>query len=253
MEVDLTETQMVVDVIILSNGKTKELQEMTQQTIDSCHASEEHVRFNILVYEQKPFVQYKKAKTVHYTEDFHYNRLMNRGIKETSNPWVCLCNNDLYFHKGWAKKCISAMAENNYLSVSPNHVKYAKKDIREGYRIGVAGEVKGWCLFLDRKLINIIGKLDESVTFWYSDNVYADQLKEKKIKHALIRHAYVQHLESVTLNQSPQEVYAKLTKEQEEVYNKKTGAKYAQYARMDKEAKNNRNLSKRRDSVKELE
>lgn len=189
---------MRVDVIILSNGKTPELRKTTQDSIDTCHASEKEHKFNIIVYEQVPFIKYKKADTIHYVHPFHYNKLMNRGIEETKNEWVVLANNDLIFHEGWLTKCLESGLENDYLSMSPND-KPNTQGIEEGYEIGIEGQVKGWCILTNRKLYEIIGKIDESVSFWYSDNVYADQLKEKGIKHGLIKEAYVQHLDGQTL------------------------------------------------------
>lgn len=209
---------MRVDIIILSNGKTPELRAMTQQTIDSCHKSESAIEFDILVFEQTKDIEYFDCTTVHYDDDFHYNRLMNRGIEMTKNPYVCLCNNDLLFGHGWAEKCIRAMDEGGYLSVSPNSVPYPVESIREGY--GIALEVKGWCIFTDRKLYDTIGKIDESVSFWFSDNVYADQLKKHDIKHALVRHAFVKHLDGMTLNTVTPEYHRFLTEEQEEIYKK---------------------------------
>jgi GT2 family glycosyltransferase len=206
---------MVIDVIILSNGKTDELKEITQQSIDTCHSSEEDHTFNIVVYEQQPFIKYKGALTVHYVEDFHYNRLMNRGIKETNNEWICLANNDLVFHKGWLTECL----KHDYLSMSPNDK--PGEGIEEGYTISYDGQVKGWCILTQRKLYDIIGKIDESVSFWYSDNVYADQLKEHNIKHALIKKAYVEHLDSKTLKTTTEEERLELCDKQKEKYSQK--------------------------------
>lgn len=229
---------MKVDIIILSKGDTPEKRKMTQETIDTCHASEEDIQFDILVYEGHWGTTYKDCKTLHYTEEFHYNRLMNKGISDTNNPYVCLCNNDLIFMKGWASKIIKVMEEGNYLSASPNHTPYAKEAIREGYRIGVCGEVKGWCIFTDRKLYEKIGKIDESVSFWYSDNVYADQLEAQGIKHVLVRNSFVKHLESVTLNEAPDEIKKKLTEDQGEIY-----------AKVDKRFAKKPTISKRRDNI----
>jgi len=207
---------MKVDIIILSKGDTEELKKMTQQTIDSCHASEKDIEFNIVVFEQIHGVKYENCTTVNYIEDFHYNRLMNRGIAMSKNPYVCLCNNDLLFQKGWAEKCIKS----GYLSCSPNHTTHLQESIREGYEISYNGEVKGWCIFIDRKLFDIIGKIDESVMFWYSDNVYADQLKKHNVKHALIRHATVLHLESKTLNLLDEKTKHEYTSGQFKLYKK---------------------------------
>jgi GT2 family glycosyltransferase len=192
---------MKVDVIILSNGKTPELIAMCQKTIDTLHDSEnkDEIEFFPRVYEGTNGVTYHNAVTINYDDEFHYNRLMNRGIDEAENRYILMANNDLIFHKHWARDCIDVMQKHGYLSVSPNHTRYEREDIREGYAISYYGEVKGWAILIDRQLMDKIGKIDESVNFWYSDNVYVDQLEVEGIKHALVRHAYVEHLESRTL------------------------------------------------------
>ena len=154
------------DVIILSNAKTPELAQMTQETIDSLYESETEHEFNVIVFEQNKVPTYLKAKTIKYDCDFHYNKLMNIGIDLTKNEWVCLCNNDLLFHKGWFSECI----KHDYLSMSPNEKQ--EEGIEEGY--GIRKQVKGWCILTKRELYKIIGRIDQSVSFWYSDNVYAD-------------------------------------------------------------------------------
>lgn len=208
---------MKIDIIILSNGKTKELREMTQKTINSCHDSELNHDFNIIVFEQEDYQDwYSRAWTINYTCDFHYNKLMNAGIQLTDSEWIVLCNNDLIFHNGWLTECLKY----DYLSMSPD-MHPNGKGVKEGYQIGNKGEFKGWCIITNRKLYEEIGKIDESVNFHYSDHVFADQLKAKGIKHALIKGAYVEHLESMTLNTLSKEEHLKYCETQTEIYNNK--------------------------------
>ena len=205
------------DVIILSNGKTPELRKMTQQTIDSLHDSEVRHGFNAVVFEQQPHVDYLEAKTFYYLEEFHYNKLMNKGISYTGNPWVCLANNDLIFYPGWFTECLK---HKEYLSMSPNDKPDSSGGVDIGYDIGSQWQLKGWCILTQRKLYDIIGKIDESVNFWYSDNVYADQLKKAGIKHALVKSAYVQHLDSVTLKMCTESERQKYCDDQKKIYAK---------------------------------
>ena len=69
--------------------------------------------------------------------------------------------------------------------------------IYEGYDI--EQQLTGWCLFVDRYCIEQIGKLDESVSFWYSDDLYACQLKAAGIRHGLFCNVQVDHITSATL------------------------------------------------------
>ena len=100
---------MTVDIIILSHAKNAQLHDLTQATIDSCHASDKAVQFNIVVLEQEPNVIYRDCITGFVKGEFNYNRYMNLGISLTSNKYVCLCNNDLIFGKDWATNNIASM------------------------------------------------------------------------------------------------------------------------------------------------
>lgn len=187
-----------VDVIIPSNSINKELIDMAQACIDSLIESEDEIKFNILVFEQQPDVYYKNAETVHYSYPFKYNRIMNHGISLTKSDYICMANNDLLFRRGWCTELLRW--SDKYMSMSPRcpvaQKNMTRHEFYEGYRI--AHELSGWCIFCNRKLFDIIGALDESRVFWFSDNVYADALQAHGIKHALISKSIVRHLISKT-------------------------------------------------------
>ena len=77
---------MTVDIIILSHAKTAQLFDLTQATIDSCHASDKAIQFNIIVLEQEPNVIYRDCQTgfVKGQFGFNYNAFMNKGIELTA-------------------------------------------------------------------------------------------------------------------------------------------------------------------------
>jgi len=199
---------MVIDVISLSYGKTQPLIELTQRTIDSCHASETDIKFNVLVIEQEPNVIYANCKNVHVSEPFNYNRFMNIGLGLTTNKYVCLCNNDLVFEKGWAGELIKVMGWCNSLSGSPYCMKsfsrspYYSKDIfSQGTNLH--HHIAGWCIMLDREILKTIGKLDEDFPFWFADNAFSEQLKAHGLQHVRANRSIVTHLGSSTLNTMP--------------------------------------------------
>jgi len=205
---------MNVDIIILSHAKNEELKNLTQQTIDSCLASEnpqppkgglnnkykDAIDFKILVMEQQPDVVYEGAKTHFISEAFNYNRFMNYGIEMTDSEYVGLCNNDLIFSAGWATDLIAAMKKYNLLSACPRCPVATR--IKEGVVFGYnnSHHMSGWCIMVNRKLFEVIGKIDEDFPFWFADNAYAEQLKIHKVPHALVSSSVVQHLGSSTLN-----------------------------------------------------
>ncbi len=194
---------MTVDIIILSYATTNHLQQLTQQTINSCLRSDPGIAFTILVLEQNPAVTYERCTTHHITEPFNYNRFMNIGIGMTNGDYVCLCNNDLIFQPKWCTNMLQAMQQQFLLSASPLCPKTQGATFKEGpaidYGYSNARHLSGWCIFTDRFLYDIIGPIDEDFPFWFADNAYAEQLKKHKVKHALIRNSWVEHKGSRTL------------------------------------------------------
>jgi len=206
-----------VDVIMPANSVTFELRLLTQQTINSLVKSEPGITFNIFVIDgNKNAMGFKNAKTIIYDFPFNYNKCLNLGLNYCNAKNCILCNNDLKFDEGWLTKVLKAMG-NKYLSASPNKVLSSAKAVIEGY--GIAKELLGWCIVVKRKLFDIIGKLDESVSFWYSDNIYAEQLKSAGIKHILVINSRVVHLGSRTLRRVRNKY--NITKEQRKVFDER--------------------------------
>lgn len=195
---------MLVDIIILSNGKSPDLVELTQRTIESCHNSEPVIKFNIIVLEQQQSVVYDKCITGHYDEEFNYNALMNKGLSITSNKYVALCNNDLIFSKYWASNIIEQMDAHKLLSASPlcpnTQGRTFKGNSLVEFGYNNSQHLSGWCIVLNRSILDIIGELRSNFPFWFADNEYAEQLKEFGVRHALVRNSVVTHIRSTTLN-----------------------------------------------------
>jgi GT2 family glycosyltransferase len=205
-----------IDIIILSFAKNEKLKSITEQCISSLIASEnkEEIKFNVVVIESQkemePF-QYPNTKTIYPEEGFGYHRYMNIGIEMTFSKYVCLCNNDLRFHKGWASEILKAFHKYYDLSsASPfcslHHPKMGFEEnngLYTGYRSRY--EVAGWCLFLKRDVLRLTGKLDENYQFWCADNDYANTLAALKLRHALVSSSVVDHLDSCTLDSQAEE------------------------------------------------
>lgn len=199
-----------IDIIILSYARDAALKRLTQNTLDTLWASEPAnlIRFNVVVIESnhalKPF-QYTGTKTIYPEQKFGYNKFMNIGIRLTNSPYVCMCNNDLLFHKGWASAMLSAFAHPAGLeSASPlcsvHHPGIGinpDTGILTGYE--VRKELAGWCIFFRRKMLEKTGLPDPRFRFWYADNDYGNTLQKLGLKHALVTSSIVDHLESQTL------------------------------------------------------
>ncbi|HWD90012.1 MAG TPA: glycosyltransferase [Mucilaginibacter sp.] len=197
-----------IDIIILSYAKNDALREVTEQTIQSLLDSEDpdKIAFDILVIESnkdiKPY-PFPGTRTIYPDTKFGYNKYMNIGIRATHNEFVCLCNNDLIFQKNWAGEILKAM-ENDaaLLSASPYCPNFHEK---EGFEPtgppveGYFGVLGGWCIFVKRKVFDIIGLLDEKLVFWYCDADYWQTLVKYNVKNCLIPTSVVVHLRSQSI------------------------------------------------------
>ena len=228
-----------IDVIILSYAKDEELQAITIQTIDTLIKSEDpqKILFNVIVIESnknlKPY-QFEHSETIYPDVPFGYNRYMNLGIKATSNPYVCMCNNDLIFHKGWAGKILDAFdaypglqSANPYcdIFIYDEGISASKDEIiQRQENINKNGSLTGWCIFVKRSIFETIGLLDEQFEFWYADNDYDLTLQKYKIGHALIKTSGVTHL-SCASHEALEDKRAEMTTGQRQKFENKWNKK----------------------------
>lgn len=198
------------DVVILSDARTVDAQQMTQNTIDTCIAGANSLPVNVIVIEQQRNVKYRDATTVCAEGlSFNYNQFANAGARLGSAPWIVVANNDLIFHDGWLHQLLAA----DHQLVSPK----CPRDSRhagvvrntEGTKTG--RHLAGWCFMISRKLWERIGGLDEAVCFWASDDIVIEQVKAVGVNPMLVPAAKVEHLRSVTLHTRTPEEQDRLT------------------------------------------
>lgn len=195
-----------MDVIFVANTKNERLRSITQKAINSCREADE-LNYHFYVIEQnRKTLPYLNAKTVFYDFPFNYHRCLNLGVfyseRYSNSSFIVLCNNDLIFAKDWGKNITYAMSK-GYLSASPSQRQI--NEVIEDNKVGK--HILGWCIVVHRDIFKYIGKLNEAVSFWYSDNLYADQLKAAGLKHILVGNSNVRHLVSQsTKGGKPQEI-----------------------------------------------
>jgi len=192
---------MSYDLIIVSQS-VGDLIQVTKNCINS--ARQDKTELNVIVIETGQPYKYDADKIIEYNGQFNYNRALNMGLKYAKNDIHILANNDLIFQTGWSK-IGDLMKANDYHSASciSGHLTQFKRGdlVYEGYHVGYI--FTGWCLFLDNYVLERIGKLDEAVSFWFSDNLYAAQLKAAGIRHGLFTNCQIDHMASQTLNKQP--------------------------------------------------
>jgi len=212
----------LVDVVMMSNATTPQLQEMTQYAITTCVAGANSLPVNVIVLEQQPDIEYRHAHTVPAPEAFHYNVFANRGARLGSAEWIMVANNDLVFSDGWLHRLLAA----DHPVISPK----CPGDIRQdhitenttGYVNGT--HLSGWCFMIRRELWRTIGGFDTDFGFWCADDSVIEQLKAIDVAPMLVPGSVVEHLGSVTLKQAPRPDMDELTWAQVHTFN----AKYAQ-------------------------
>ena len=186
---------------------------MTQDAIDSCLADGADV--NVILVETYRETKYKGVNTyIFFNGEFNYNHCLNLGLAHRKGDIQILSNNDVVFQPGWST-IGDTMKYYGYLSASAlsNHPRqrlFKRGDYAyEGYEICLY--VTGWCLFVDDRVWDLIGPLDTTYQFWYSDDAYVGQLKHKHIKHYLICNVVVNHYISRTLMKTDRATRVKLT------------------------------------------
>jgi len=211
-----------IDIIILSYAQNDHLRTTTINAVNSLMDSEDpaFIRFNVVVVESqkdlRPY-QYEFTTTLYPDEDFGYHKFMNIGINHTTANFICICNNDLIFHKNWATEILKPfLMYADIWSASPAcsylHPKNGY-ELNSGYRLGngIRAELSGWCIFFRRELLKITGQLDPNLEFWCADNDYANTLWILNLKHLLVTSSIVDHLENLTLKNQVPEVQERLT------------------------------------------
>jgi glycosyltransferase involved in cell wall biosynthesis len=205
----------MTDIIIIAASKNKELINMTQNAVDSCYMSKGS--FNIVVVETFKKHKYKNAKVIEcIRKKFNYNRTINFALGKTKNSIVGVFNNDVIFHKDWFIELEKGFSEFESLSPRCEKSNIKTNGIIEGYKL--RKHLNGWAIVFKRSILDKIGKLNDKVEFWRSDDAFAQQLKINSIRHALVSNSVVNHIDSKTLKTLDQKEKKKFTYDQFHTY-----------------------------------
>lgn len=209
----------VLDLVIISYAKNRQIQLMTQTAINTAINGARGIKINVIVVESQKNVKYNNATTIYPDSQFNYNAYGNLGIKEGSAHYVMHANNDLLFKQGWLNALISA----NHPLVSPKEPRDSRqKDITVN-TIGTqtGRHLSGWCFMMERSLWDKIGGFDEDVNFYCSDDAVIEQCIEHGVEPMLVANSIVQHLVSTTLKTVTPNEKKLLTEDQVRIFNKK--------------------------------
>jgi len=194
---------MKYDLIIVAHSKNERLQRMTQNCINSAKGPDVKV---ILIETFKLFDYDNVDVLLEYNGQFFYNKALNIGLDVANCDIQILANNDIVFYEGWQTIGYD-MINNGFDSASAWYEgsQFPQGDhVYEGY--GIATHITGWCIFITKGAMNKIGRLNEDMEFWYSDNMYARQLRMHELRHGLFCNVRVDHLLNQTLNTMPMKI-----------------------------------------------
>lgn len=209
----------VVDVVMLSKARDSRTRNMTQAAVDSCFFGSNGLPVNIIVIESGLSYRYNHATTIFKRDKFNYNEFANVGAALGTAEWIMIANNDLTFHDGWLHNLVAA----DHDVVSPHEPNDPRqKHITANTTGDVCGtHFSGWCFMIKRELWERIGKFDEDVNFWCSDDAVIEQVKAAGVMPMIVKDALVDHNVSTTLRTVPDAEQAELKWRNVYIFNKK--------------------------------
>jgi len=143
-----------------------------------------------------------------------FPRGMNRGLRASTAPFVCLLNNDLSFTPGWLEELLRVAqtdgsiglvnpASNTFGHPEPSRFSPAVFAQRMRERQGVVSEIGmciGFCLLIKREVLDRVGLLTEDVEcIFFEDEDYSMRAQEAGFRCVVAEGTYVHHAEHATL------------------------------------------------------
>ena len=203
---------MRIDVVCLTKTADDVYLNLCLGTIRSLFVSESDYHFDVVLVESEDnprpeFYQLVEEfpgntlQILNPREKFNYNRFLNIGMTAAKgSDWIVVINNDLSFEYGWFGEMMRIHhMKPELLAFSPfepdSHIRHFGdfgEDYLEGYQRSY--HVTGWCLVLNKMVMNAMGTWDERFSYWCQDDDYAEFLRTSQIGNALVRNSIVHHL-----------------------------------------------------------
>ena len=175
--------------------------------IQSTESTNEEVNYEIIIVEsnqnEKWCYPFKNLIQVTPETKFNFQKFLNIGLLQAKGKTLIFSNNDVIYDKYWLKNLLYVRRKNpkilSFSPFDPNSNKLPQnekaKEIVLGYEI--QKHITGWCLVIDRKVFNKLGKFDEQFDFYYGDNDYAMSLRKFNISHAVLINSLAFHIGGV--------------------------------------------------------
>jgi len=181
------------------------------------NGSEPEVR--ALLHAVRPQGQILEVTLLQNERNEGFPRGMNRGLRASTAPYVCVLNNDLRFTSGWLGELIEVVRRDPRIGlVNPESNTFGNRPSRgeaiEAYarrlraRRGQYKEVGmciGFCMLITRPLLERIGGLTEEVErIFFEDEDYSMRAREAGFLSVVAAASYVEHAEHQTVKKMPE-------------------------------------------------
>ena len=199
-----------LSVIILSYAIDNDVYEMNCRCLDSLRASEEWKdgELEIVLMEsnkENPYAYGSDVKVVVPDEAFNFHRFLNIGVDKSDGEFVALCNNDIVFERGWFSAIMKVkMHHPKFMCFSPLDRSYPLMGedtlpSSRDYYIGWENKkhFAAWCFVWERKVFDIVGRLDETFDFYSADDDELMTLRKFAIPNVVVTGSEVKHLSQV--------------------------------------------------------
>jgi len=148
-----------------------------------------------------------------------FSRGMNRGLRTSAAPFVCLLNNDLLFTEGWLREMIDvAKSDQSIGVVNPMSSTLGRRPPRgsslEAYAAGLRARrghyvemstCSGFCLLIKREVVERVGVLSDEVDrFFFEDEDFCMRVQQAGYRCVVAEGAYVYHAEHGSVRLVPE-------------------------------------------------
>jgi len=195
----LEQTDVPSRLFIVDNASTQEVQTFLRQV--------------------SPRGAIEEVRILQNADNLGFSRGMNRGLRESSAPYVCLLNNDIVVAPHWLSRLIEVAEAHQDIGVLNPSSNTFGEHIPKNESIGSfaerlegrrgefveLGSCIGFCFLVTRATIERVGILEEELgPFFYEDEDYCLRASAAGFRCVMVPAAYAFHHEHHSVDRLPQ-------------------------------------------------
>ena len=222
------DSNIIVDVFMLTNTKNKDYFEVTRDAILSLKASENITRFKIYLIESNINSEFQEhyiglgCDLILFNDEFSFSKAMNYALRHGRNRYALLTNNDVEFDKGWFDEIyvylnLEDVAVWSTFDPNLNFNIESNVPLIEGYK--PCGIHSGWCYLIDVYKLGHNRFLSEEFDLWFMDDDFCMRLQDLELKQVLCKNSIVHHLNGKS-NESREDFHSRTEQDRIKFINK---------------------------------